>query len=266
MHTKSVHTGPDGNKWMFKPDHQAKGAKASAEAAASSIFAAAGVPAVPVYTATINGKNGVVQPLVPNAVQLSPDTSSWTQSDIDALVRAHVVSWTIGDHDGNHANIIKTPAGGLVPVDAGQAFKYFGKDKLATDYHPNAKYGSPLPAHHQAYKGYKSGELAKGVKINPAVAHPVIANIEKIPDSQWRAMLHSAAHQGAKSSEISWVPTMRKQAANKHGIPEKSVSTNQIADAFLDHACERKKNLRSAFTKFFEDLGVDGVAALKYGA
>ncbi len=48
MHAKTIHTGPDGGNWLFKPDKQARGARAHAEAAASALLHAAGVPSVPV--------------------------------------------------------------------------------------------------------------------------------------------------------------------------------------------------------------------------
>ncbi|GAA4898921.1 hypothetical protein [Streptomonospora salina] len=262
VHTKSVHTGPDGGKWMFKPDKSTGGARAEAEAVVSRIAEAAGVPSVPAYKAEVSGKSGVVQPLVPSATPLSSEPSSWTQSDVDSLVRSHVLAWTVGDHDANPSNVLRTASGGLVGIDRGQAFKHYGEDKLSLDYHPNAAFGTPQAAHHQAYKAFKGGDLATGVQVNPAAAHPVIAKLESIPDSQWRATLHTTAHEGAKHSEtIAWGPTMRKRAAATHGISESSVSPQHIAEAFLDYACERKNSLRSDFAAFFSsELGLNGQA------
>jgi hypothetical protein len=266
VHSKSLHTGPDGGQWLFKPDKKTKGARAAAEAAASQVFQAAGVSAVPVYTAKVGGHTGAIQPMVKGASALAADPKAWTQSDVDHLVRTHVAQWVMGDHDGHPGNILKTPSGGLVPIDAGQAFKHYGTDKLSVDYHPNASFGAPRPAYQQAYQAATSGGLAPGVKIKPAVAHPVIKKLESIPDSQWRAMLHTTAHQGAKNPDIGWVPHMRQRAAAQHKIPVSNVSTAQIAEAFLDHACERKNTLRESFTAFFTtDLKLPGADALKYG-
>ncbi|GAA1095391.1 hypothetical protein [Nocardiopsis metallicus] len=266
VHSKSLHTGPDGGQWMFKPDKKTGGARAAAEAAASQIFQAAGVSAVPVYTAKVGGHTGAVQPMVKGASALPSEPKAWTQADVDHMVRAHVAQWVFGDHDSHPGNILKTPSGGLVPIDAGQAFKHYGTDKLSLDYHPNASFGAPRPAYQQAYQAAAKGGLADGVKIKPAVAHPVIKQLESIPDSQWRAMLHATAHQGAKNSQIGWVPHMRKRAATKHKIPASKVTSDQIAEAFLDHACERKNGLRQAFTSFFsKELNLPGADVLKYG-
>jgi hypothetical protein len=266
VHSKSLHTGPDGGQWLFKPDKKTKGARAAAEAAASQVFQTAGVSAVPVYTAKVGGHTGAIQPMVKGASALAADPKAWTQADVDHLVRAHVPQWLMGDHDGHPGNILKTPSGGLVPIDAGQAFKHYGTDKLSLDYHPNASFGAPRPAYQQAYQAAISGGLAPGVKIKPAVAHPVIKKLESIPDSQWRAMLHTTAHQGAKNPDIGWVPHMRQRAADQHKIPAAKVTTAQIAEAFLDHACERKNTLRESFTAFFTtELKLPGADGLKYG-
>lgn len=266
VHSKSLHTGPDGSQWLFKPD-KTGGGRAAAEAAASKVFQAAGVSTVPVYTTKIGGHTGAVQPMIKGATALAADPKSWTQADVDHVVRTHVAQWVMGDHDGHPGNILKTPSGGLVPIDGGQAFKHYGADKLSLDYHPNASFGAPRPAYQQAYQAAAKGGLAEGVKIKPAVAHPIIQKLESIPDSQWRAMLHTTAHHGAKHSQIGWVPHMRKRAAAQHKIPPEKVTSDQIAEAFLDHACERKNGLRNAFTDFFStELKLPGADALKYGA
>ena len=147
----------------------------------------------------------------------------------------------------------------------GQAFKHYGQDKLAVGYAPSGG-GSYDPLHQKLYQAALSGGLAEGVKINPAVAHPIIKNFEAIPDSQWRSMLHATAHEGAKAG-VHWVPTMRNIAAKKHGIPASQVSHTQIAEAFLDHAVERKQRLRETFADFFvKELKMPSAASLKHGA
>lgn len=111
-HTKSIHAAPDGSAWMFKPDKTGGGARAHAEASASEIFSRVGVPSVAVYAREVGGKVGSIQPLVQGASSLSSDPKSWSQADVDNLVRYHVAAWAVGDHDGNASNVIRTPSGG----------------------------------------------------------------------------------------------------------------------------------------------------------
>ncbi|MEU0111945.1 hypothetical protein ABZ313_42300 [Streptomyces sp. NPDC006251] len=263
-YSKSLHDAPDGSSWLFKADKDG-GAIAHAESAASHALSLGGLPAVPVYVKNVEGKSGSVQPMLNGAHHFASEPKNWSQSEVDAIVRSHVGSWLVGDHDGHQANVLRTASGGLVRCDLGQAFKHYGQDKLALGYAPSGG-GSYDPVHQKLYQAALSGGLADGVKINPAVAHPIIKNFEAIPDSQWRSMLHSTAHEGVKAG-VHWVPTMRKAAAKKHGIPSSKVSNEQIAEAFLDHAVERKQSLRESFANFFvKELNMPTAASLKHGA
>ncbi|MFI6689284.1 hypothetical protein [Streptomyces sp. NPDC050485] len=264
-YAKTLHAAPDGSPWMFKADHNHGGALGHTEAAASQVLSAGGVPAMPVYHhKQANGTAGSIQPLLRGAKPFTSSPSQWTQSQVDAIVRSHVGSWFIGEHDGHQNNWLSTPSGGLVQIDRGQAFKHFGLDKLSVGYAPSGG-GGFTPVHQKLYQSALGGGLAKGVKINPAAAHPVIKKFESMPDAQLRSMLHSTAHEGAKAG-VAWVPQMRSRAAKALKIPQSQVTHSQIATAFLDHAVERKNNLRQNFSDFFvKQLGLSSGASLKHG-
>jgi len=255
-HKKVFFTGPEASTWMFKPD-KAQGARAHAEAAASELLGRAGLPAVPVYTAVIGGQKGSLQPFISGTGPLDPAVQAWSQADVDAIVRYHVGAWAVGDHDGKPDNVLRTVGGGLVPIDQGQAFKFFGSDHLGTTYHPNGAYGAGQPVYHQAYAAAKGGALAKGVRIRPEAALPVISTFEAIPDAQYRSILHDTAHEGARH-KVSWYPAMRARAAKAHSVL--SPTDAQVAEAFLDHACERKNRLRADFAGFFAAEGLSNEA------
>ncbi|OEJ29080.1 hypothetical protein AS594_36410 [Streptomyces agglomeratus] len=138
-YAKTVHAAPDGSQWMFKADHNHGGALGHTEAAASHVLSLGGVPAVPVYHhKKADGTAGSIQPLLKDAKPFTSSPSQWTQSQVDAIVRSHVGSWLVGEHDGHQDNWLSTPSGGLVQIDRGQAFKHFGADKLSVDYAPAA--------------------------------------------------------------------------------------------------------------------------------
>lgn len=258
-HSKSLHTGPDGKQWMFKRDSSG-GARAAAEANAAAVFHAAGLPAVPVYQSTVNGKRGSVQPLLTQASPFPGSPKSWSQADADAIVRYHVAAWAVSNHDGHKDNLLRTPAGGMVAIDLGQAYKFCDQDKLSLSYNP-----AGTTVTHDLYQAHLGGKLAAGVTVNPAVAHPVLATIEKIPDAQWRSMLHDTAYAGAKA-DVPWTAGMRKRAAQSLGIAPQKVSAAQVAEAFLDAAVARKNGLRKAFTTFFtEELKLSSATALLSG-
>jgi hypothetical protein len=258
-HQKTLHAAPDGSMWLFKPDSSG-GGRAEAEAAVSQIYQRAGVPGVGVYVRQMGGTVGCIQPLVSGASTLSGNPKTWSQSDVDAMVRMHVAAWGVGDHDANHTNVIRTPSGGLLPVDGGQAFKHFGTDKLDLGYHPNGAYGTGPPVFHQAYKAGLGGGFAPGVRIRPEAALPTIKAFEAIPESQYRSIVAGVATKGVASG-VAWVPTMRKAAQKRLG--KQSVSSAEIADEFVRYAVERKQGLRKAFAGFFAGLGFDGASKLE---
>ncbi|HEY3471868.1 MAG TPA: hypothetical protein VGL47_42510 [Amycolatopsis sp.] len=257
-HPKTLHTGPDGTTWIAKGEAQG-GAIAQTEAAASRLAARAGLPVVPVYATKVNGKPVSVQPLLAGAKPISGKVASWSQADVDEIVRLHVTSWALGNHDAHNGNVLRTGAGGLVPIDQGQAFKNFGRDRLKLDYRPSA-----TSVYHEVYDAHLAGKLGPGVQVNPAAAHSIIHRLESVPDAEWRAMLHTAAHKGAERN-LSWVAPMRTRAAKTHGIAESAVTTAQIAESFLDYAVERKKNIRHDFVKFFTDeVKIASASALQH--
>ncbi|MET7398401.1 hypothetical protein ABZS66_33425 [Dactylosporangium sp. NPDC005572] len=243
-HAKSLHTGPDGQQWLFKHDSSG-GARAAAEAEASTVFAAVGLPAVPVYRTIVGGNHGSVQPLLSGAVHFPASPGSWTQVDVDAIVRYHVGTYAVSNHDGHPENLLRASAGGMVAIDLGQAFKHCHEDALSLSYNPVSR---TVP--HSLYRAHLAGALPAGVKLNVAAAYPVLTAFERIPDAQWRVMLHDTAHTGAKAG-MNWTNAMRGRAAAKHGIAADNVTTEQIADAFLDAAVQRKQGLRQSFTDFF---------------
>ncbi len=214
---------------------------------------------MPVYARKIGGKAGTIQPLLAGTSNLASSPKAWSQADVDALVRVHVAAWAVGDHDGKADNLLRTAGGGIVPVDQGQAFKFYGKDKLSASYHPNGSYGAPKAVFHQAYAAAKTGELAGGVAVRPEAALPVIKAFEAIPDHQYRAMLATTATDGA-AHKVHWYPAMAERAKKRLGKPD--VSDSDVAGEFLDYAVSRKAGLRSAFAGFFAAEGFAGAAKI----
>ncbi|MEV7038349.1 hypothetical protein [Amycolatopsis sp. NPDC051061] len=259
-HPKTLHTGPDGTTWIAKREGKPYGgAVTQTEAAASRLAARAGLPVVPVYATKVDGQPVSVQPLLAGAKPMSGSASSWSQADVDEIVRLHVTSWALGNHDAHHDNVLRTSSGGLVPIDQGQAFKNFGHDTLKLGYRP-----STTAVYHQVYDAHLAGHLGKGVQVSPAAAHSVIRRLEAVPDAEWRATLHTVAHTGA-GQNLPWVAPMRTRAAKTHRVAESAVTTGQIAEAFLDHAVERKQNLRRDFVGFFtDDLKIASASALQH--
>lgn len=251
-HESSVHTGPDGGKWMFKPDKSANGARAHAEAAATSVYRSVGVPGPTAHVASIGGRTGTVQPLVAGASTVEPNPSGWSQNDIDSIVQLHVAAWAVGDHDAHHSNVMRSPSGAIFAVDQGQAFKFFGRDRLDATWKPQSNHGQPVYA--AAYQAHKQHTLGAGVSVRAKAALPVIKAFEAIDDDTYRTMLAPTASEGVKHG-VSWVRPMREAAAKRHGTA--TPTDQQVVDEFLDHAVERKARLRTDFADLYAGLDVE---------
>jgi len=251
-HESHLYNGPDGtSQWLFKPDKSNNGARAHAEAAASQIFAAAGVATVDVHVTKIGKRTGAIQPMVSGAQNLSSQPASWSQADVDQIVANHVVSWAVGDHDGHSANMLRTPSGAIVGIDHGQAFKFTGSDKLSATWKPSS---NPTPAvHTQLYGAAKNGGLAAGGTVKASAAIGAIKKLQSIPNSTYASWLQPTATEGVKHN-VHWVNAMRKAAQTRHGT--KTVTDTQIADEFITTTVERKNNLSSAFAGFFTKQGI----------
>jgi hypothetical protein len=259
-HSKAFYKDEKGRVWMFKPDNSGGGARATAEAAASELFHRVGLPSVPVYSRKVGShKKGSLQPIVNGTKNLESSPTSWSQADVDSMVRYHVASWMAGDHDGNSTNVLRTAGGGVVAVDLGQAWKFVGRDKLDVDYHPNSSFGS-VPVYHQAYKASQSGALATGVKVRPEAALPVIQAFEHMPDAEFRELVRPYAEEGVKA-DLPWKGPMAKVAKTKYSTTAPSEA--QIVESFLETVVARKQTLRKDFMTFFAGMGFEGSTTLE---
>jgi len=158
----------------------------------------------------------------------------------------HIVDWLIGDHDGNAGNFLLAD-GTPLRIDRGQAFKFFGKDRLDLYYEPNKKHGAPPHAALLLYRAARQGQ----VQVDPHTLLPVIKAAQAIPDEEYRAILRPVAETGVKTKKAAWYPAMYERAAAKKGGPP---TPQDVAEAFLDAAVERKRNLRKDFEAFFSSV------------
>ncbi|HYT80989.1 MAG TPA: hypothetical protein VEQ37_17365, partial [Actinomycetota bacterium] len=244
VHEKDFYRDQTGRRWLFKPDKTSGGAAAAAEAVTATLWRKAGLPSLDVRLSTLSGKKGCIQPLLAGAESCPPDVRKLSEKELRQLAAEHVASWALSDHDGHAQNYLRTKEGGLVRVDRGQAFRYFGADRLDLGYHPNKTFGTPRPLHYALYEAASKNE----VQFDPRWTLPVIKAIEQIPDGQYRELLRPVAEAGVKGGKAGWLAPMRKRAAKRLGTP--SVPDHEIAEEFLRAACQRKASLRKDFSRF----------------
>jgi len=233
--SKSIYKDDQGNEWLWKPALSKDGAQtpkpysAHAQEAYSTIVSQIKTTAA-VKAVTIDGKVGTIQKMM----KLDPDHPTVGKSTPPAKLTAHekedigaehVSDWLMSQHDSHGDNFVRTAAGDLVGVDKEQAFRYFGKDQLSENYHPNKSYGEAEPYYNRFWRDFAAGKN----DFDPQVLGKYIERAQRIPDTEFSRSLESYA----------------RSLFSKH--------TDQ--QGFLSRAVARKADLRRDFEAFITRLG-----------
>jgi 8-oxo-dGTP pyrophosphatase MutT (NUDIX family) len=239
-HDKYLFTDKQGNQWLFKPATNLSGQKSEIMAHADEMASKVAMAVRPdsaveahAVSMTIPGKGEVlgsvqrVEQSLGNPKDFSGRNPATLKDwEVKGLQQEHVTDWLISNHDAHGGQFLRTADDRVVGIDKTQAFKYFGKDKLDVNYHPNAVYGEHPPYYNDLYKAVAAGKVPS---FDPKNTLPAIERAQKISDSDYRKMLEPYAAARQKSF-----------GADK--------------ESFLKAAVERKNNLRTDFEKFYSGI------------
>ncbi len=229
-HPKSFYKDGQGRRWLFKPARNLSGQPVKMMAYADEMASKIGNEIRPDHTVeaktiTLDGELGSVQRMIPDVVSSRlPSPTQMTTSQIEQVQQEQVTDWLISNHDAHPGQWIQTADGRTIGIDKTQAYKYFGKDKLSVDYHPNAAYGERPPVYNTLFKAVKDGK----VQFDPQKTLPAIQKAMAIPNSKLKSML-------------------KPYADSRPG-------TEADHNKFLDQVVERKDNLKADFEKFYSDI------------
>ncbi len=153
--------------------------------------------------------------------------------DITAQVQQHqVLDWLIGNHDGHKQNFLVLQDGSLVGIDKGQAFKFYGKDRLAHDYTPPGNHGEV--SYNRMWREYRDGKI----DLDLNVIDDALKRIEAMDETQLADMVREYAigRFGAGGQQAFLQGTSAS-------------SPTQLIELVL----ERKRQIRKQFTEFYQD-------------
>lgn len=211
-----------GDKWLFKP--QAK-FLTDLDVAMGRLTSKALLTRPGVYEITLNGKHGSIQHMFNSTAafdKTSFDVTKLTDADISVLQREMIFDWMISNWDAHTDQFIRVN-GAVVGVDKGQAFKFFGKDKLDWDWYPAGNFGTWI--YQPMMKAYATG---KNIKLNDPTQGALgefIEHLASIPDAEYRKILLPYASQ---------------------------VKSGKALDDFLDAAVARKNSLKADFADYWK--------------
>lgn len=256
-HGARVYDAPDGTRWLFKPPKDPKdGFLASLDEAASRFQAMAGLKAPDTYVVTLGGKRGSIQRMFPasDGFPSGFKPAALSKADLDVVQREHALDWLLANHDGHRDQFLRLQDGTMVGIDKGQAFRWFGQDRLDWDFHPNATYGAPEPVYNALWR-----EFARGgdVDLDPpgqGALWDQIATIQAIPDDQVRDLFREYAEQAAARGLLA------KPQKSFTGVDLK-IPPNDV-EAFLDAIVDRKNRLADDFTDLYNRAAAQRAKAI----
>lgn len=217
------------------------------EIAASRLQNKAGLPVPAMHEEEVDGKHSAVSKMykAPDGGKVAEafpkgkglDIATMSQDDILDLQRNQVFDWLISNHDTHSANFLRTETG-IVGIDKGQAFKFFGQDKLDYNYQPVMPLDGNVSVYQRIWKQFAQG---KGELIDPNSGElkGTIERIQSIPDDEYRKLLRPYATKAA--------------AGNSLSMPNKpyGASKAELVSHFLDEAVKRKNNLAKDFGDYY---------------
>lgn len=163
MHSKQAWVDQQGNEWMsksFKSDENA-GARIDSEHIANRIGLLIGGRNPETRTMQLDGVYQYVQYLKPaNGDFSGKSPSSLSNETLAQAMEEHVTDWLTANHDSHPMNLLMDPNGvDVIGIDKGQAWRFFGEDKLAVGYLPPS---NPVPVwYDQFYYAVQGAQIDK---------------------------------------------------------------------------------------------------------
>jgi hypothetical protein len=241
-HGAQVYESQDfGDKWLVKPQNHYRNLL---DEATAKLQAKLGLTTPDTFTLKVAGKESSVQKWFTGTKTLPEDPSALSQNDIFTLQKHQALDWLTSNHDSHASNFLRTEDGQIIGIDKGQAFKWFGKDKLAWDFHPNAHAHPPL--YNAMWQNWIDGKFTKATMMSPTAGDfgAFLKTLQDIPDDELKTMFRPFAEAAAKAGKL----------ANGEPAPglllNAKVPPNDV-DAFLTQLVARKNNIVNDFDALF---------------
>ena len=232
VHTKYFYTDKAGDKWLFKPI--AEDFRAWGDEVAYLIQREIDPDAIEVRFIELKDmrgrlRQGSIQKMkkgLRNPANFEKmDVAAIDPAELVQIQREQVVDWLISNHDGHAGQFLRAQDGHVYGIDKGQLYKFFGRDKLAIDYAPNAGGGFDEPLYNKLLRAHRDGKI----RLDLQATEERIRRVEAISDAAFREML---------------MPYASRRFAGQPGALED----------FLRQAVARKNGIRAEFERFYGGL------------
>lgn len=238
-----------GDEWLVKSPKTGSNAYSNSnflvdlEHATALIQNKGGVRSANSHKTDLDGKKVLAQKMFGNvkvAFPGGPDISKMSDEDKLAMQKQQILDWMISNHDTHTGNFLKDEHG-IVGIDKGQSFKFFGKDKLDWNYAPVSPLGSDKPTYQTMWKDYIDGKGDLFDFSNSPELAAFAARLESIDDDEYKDLLRPYAETAASEGKLSVVHP---------GVGPNMDSPDKV-EVFLQLAVDRKNNLVNDFSDFY---------------
>lgn len=190
----------------------------------------------------------------PRSHQLSPQ-------DRGTLQKHQALDWLIGNHDSHVGNFMRTPEGNLVGIDKGQAAKYYGRDRLDYNFHPN--FYAREPIYNQLWRDHAAGNGPPMADPRTGELGEFVKRLQDMPDhdlkNMFRPYAQSAAAAGILANPKDDPDTGEIDPRRKLGPP--TIGPND-PEEFLEAMAKRKNNLSNDLGTLFDRANNQRLTAL----
>jgi hypothetical protein len=222
-HGAQVWVDDVGNRWLFKPQQDWA---TDLDIAIAKLQSKALLDRPAIYKMTLHGKTGSLQYMFQSTDAFpggSFSVASLSAEDIAVFEREQIFDWMISNFDTHSGQWIRLKeTGQLYGTDKGQAFKFFGKDKLSWDYVPVTPLSPDKLTYTRIWQDFVAGKNVPLTDPTQGELGTFIDHLMSIPDDVYRELL---------------TPYAKFRESIGLGSAQK----------FLDAAVARKNSLKSDF-------------------
>lgn len=227
-HGAEVWVDPEGGRWLFKPQDKFM---TELDVALARVQSKAKATRTGTYEMTLDGQHGSIQYMYDGSTEAFPGGSfsptALSADDLAVFQQEQIFDWLISNFDTHSGQWVRLPTGELVGVDKGQAFKFFGGDKLDWNYVPV----TPLHPDKLTYSALWKSFIDGKIELQDPTTGPLgefLGRLMTIPDQQYKELLRPYAE----------------------ALPFKMKHYASVED-FLTAAVARKNALRTDFEDFW---------------
>lgn len=244
-HDAQVHTDDGGDRWLVKPGMPFS---PHLDYGTAQIQNAAGLPTPEMHIVDVDGASASAQRMYDSYDAFSGrfDPARLNPADRSVLQKHHALDWMLSNHDSHPGQFIRDNATGeLIGIDKGQSYRFFGRDSLDWDFHPNDYYGEREPVYNTMWRNFAQG----GPELDDPRSGELgdyISRLQGLPDDQVRDWLRPYAESAADSGMLMGT------AGGQPGLSPHNPYPANDPDAFLDAVIERKNRLPEDFGALYD--------------